>query len=69
LVPGFIDTHIHAPQFAFTGTGYDLELLDWLEKYTFPTESKFSDAAIAEDVYSKVVTQYSNLVSKHSIEL
>lgn len=27
IIPGFIDTHIHAPQYVFTGTGYDLTLL------------------------------------------
>lgn len=35
ILPGFIDTHAHAPQFAFTGTGHELPLLKWLEKYTF----------------------------------
>jgi guanine deaminase len=39
--PGFIDTHIHAPQYPnlglFAGT-----LLDWLQKYTFPMESSLS---------------------------
>jgi guanine deaminase len=32
LMPGMVDTHIHAPQYAFTGTGYELPLLDWLNK-------------------------------------
>ena len=31
LCPGFVDTHTHAPQFAFAGLGYDLQLLEWLE--------------------------------------
>ena len=39
---GFIDT-IFMPQYSFTGTGISLPLLEWLNKYTFPMESKFSD--------------------------
>jgi guanine deaminase len=46
LMPGFIDTHVHAPQLdvlASHGTG----LLDWLNTYTFPAEKRFADAAVA----------------------
>ena len=43
LIPGFVDAHCHAPQYVFSGTGMDLPLLQWLEKYTFPCESKFQD--------------------------
>ena len=50
LIPGMIDTHVHAPQFAFTGTGYDLPLLEWLNKYTFPCESRFKDLDFARKV-------------------
>ncbi|KAF7714902.1 Guanine deaminase [Penicillium ucsense] len=39
--PGFIDTHIHAPQFPNVGLFGSSTLLDWLETYTFPVESKF----------------------------
>ncbi|KXS10431.1 guanine deaminase [Gonapodya prolifera JEL478] len=55
LIPGFVDTHTHAPQYVFTGTGMDLTLLDWLQTYTFPFEAKFSDQDFARDVYEKVV--------------
>ena len=54
-MPGFVDTHIHAPQYVFTGTGYDLPLLDWLEKYTFPSESRFRNVEFAQVAYRKVV--------------
>ena len=54
-MPGFVDTHIHAPQYVFTGTGYDLPLLDWLEKYTFPSESRFRNVEFARVAYRKVV--------------
>ena len=52
VVPGLVDLHVHAPQFAFRGTNMDLELMDWLNTYTFPEESKFSDTSYADRVYS-----------------
>ncbi|KAJ3380349.1 hypothetical protein HDU92_006047 [Lobulomyces angularis] len=55
ILPGFVDTHIHAPQYVFTGTGYDVGLLEWLEKYTFPKESEFKDSSHAHGSYQKVV--------------
>ena len=54
-MPGLVDTHIHAPQYVFTGTGYDQQLLEWLKKYTFPTEAKFKDVEMAKLVYPLVV--------------
>ncbi|XP_019622969.1 PREDICTED: guanine deaminase-like [Branchiostoma belcheri] len=55
IIPGFIDTHIHAPQYPNTGTKVDLPLLEWLHAYTFPLETKYSDLDFARDVYKKVV--------------
>eukprot|EP01135_Chromosphaera_perkinsii_P005220 Nk52_evm3s326 gene=Nk52_evmTU3s326 len=55
LIPGFIDTHCHAPQFPNLGIGLDLPLLEWLQQYTFPTEAKIKDLKYAQDVYNKVV--------------
>lgn len=55
LMPGFIDTHIHAPQFAQNGLGLDMELLDWLNNYTFRLESKFADKDFAAKIYRNVV--------------
>ena len=43
IIPGFVDTHAHAPQYCNRGLGMDKELLPWLETYTFPEEAKFSD--------------------------
>lgn len=40
IVPGFIDTHIHYPQTEMIGA-YGDQLLDWLNHYTFPTESRY----------------------------
>jgi guanine deaminase len=51
IMPGFIDAHIHYPQVEIIGS-YGTQLLEWLNKYTFPTEAKFHDeqhaATIAE---------------------
>ena len=55
LIPGFVDTHTHAPQYHFGGTGMDLPLLQWLEKYTFPCESKMSDSEHARTIYRKAL--------------
>lgn len=55
LLPGLVDTHIHAPQYVNSGVGYDRQLLDWLDTYTFPTEASFSDVQVAKDIYPKVV--------------
>lgn len=60
IIPGFIDLHLHAPQYRFRASGMDLELLDWLEKYTFPEESKFNDIAYAKKVYSSFVKELKN---------
>lgn len=57
IVPGLIDLHIHAPQFAFRGLGMDLELLDWLNAHTFPEESKYTDIDYAEKAYSIFVSE------------
>ena len=54
-MPGFVDTHLHAPQYVNVGKGLDLSLLDWLNKYTFPTEARFSDLDYAEQIYDKAV--------------
>ena len=53
IIPGLTDLHVHAPQFAFRGLGMDMELLDWLNTYTFPEESKYADLAYAERAYGQ----------------
>uniref|UniRef100_A0A383W514 Amidohydrolase-related domain-containing protein n=1 Tax=Tetradesmus obliquus TaxID=3088 RepID=A0A383W514_TETOB len=58
LLPGFIDTHAHAPQYQYCGVGTDLPLIGdagWLSTYAFPTEASFADEAHARRVYSKCV--------------
>ena len=49
MMPGFIDTHVHYPQYKVIAS-YGTSLLDWLNKYTFIEEQKFSDEAYAEKV-------------------
>jgi guanine deaminase len=49
ISPGFIDTHLHAPQLEMIGS-YGGDLLEWLNRYTFPTEAQFADVKHAEKV-------------------
>ncbi|GAA0136948.1 guanine deaminase [Paenibacillus sp. YSY-4.3] len=56
FLPGFIDLHVHAPQWAQSGTALDIPLYDWLNTYTFPLESKFSDLDFAKKIYDDVVS-------------
>ena len=51
IFPGMVDLHVHAPQYAFRGMCMDLELMDWLNQYTFPEEEKYEDLAYAEKAY------------------
>ena len=52
IIPGLTDLHLHAPQYTYRGTGMDLELLEWLNTYTFPEESKYRDLTYAQPAYS-----------------
>ena len=58
IMPGFIDAHCHAPQYVFSGTGMDLPLLAWLEKYTFPCEARFADENFARVAYEKSIRRH-----------
>ena len=49
LLPGLIDCHVHFPQMQVIAS-YGAELLDWLNKYTFPEEKKFADAQHARRI-------------------
>lgn len=49
VLPGLIDTHIHYPQTQVIGS-YGAQLLEWLQKYTFVEEQRFSDPAHAAAV-------------------
>ena len=47
ILPGFIDTHVHMPQLEVIAS-YGTELLDWLNTYTFPAETRFADPAYSQ---------------------
>ena len=49
ILPGFVDTHVHLPQFAIMGAGQG-ELLTWLNTYTYPEEARFGDPEYAEKI-------------------
>lgn len=51
VIPGLIDLHVHAPQYAFRGLGMDLELIDWLNTHTFAEEAKYSNMEYADKAY------------------
>lgn len=55
--PGFIDTHIHAPQLPNVGLFGNTTLLSWLTKYTFPLEAAFANINKAIEVYDDVVSE------------
>ena len=55
LLPGFIDLHIHAPQWPQAGLALDDELSHWLNSFTFPLESKYKDINYAREVYTNLV--------------
>ena len=52
IIPGLIDLHLHAPQYSFRGMGMDLELLDWLNNYTYNEESKYKNLEYADRAYT-----------------
>ena len=53
LIPAMNDMHVHAPQVHNQGVAMDLELLPWLQNYTFPEESKYADVDYAERMYRR----------------
>lgn len=57
IIPGLIDTHMHAPQNAFCGTGMDAELIDWLNGVAFPEEKRYADLSYADAAYDIFVDE------------
>lgn len=57
VLPGFIDLHIHAPQWPNAGLALDRPLNEWLNIYTFPLEAKYQDADFAKTVYNGLVQE------------
>ena len=55
LIPDMNDMHVHAPQYRNQGIAMDMELLPWLQNYTFPEEMKYLNPAYAERMYRRFV--------------
>lgn len=49
IVPGFVDCHVHYPQVDIIAS-FGEQLMDWLNKYAYPVEKRFSDTAHAREV-------------------
>ena len=57
ITPSFSDLHLHAPQYPMLGLGMDLQLLDWLDNYAFPTEARFEEDEFARKTYKKLASE------------
>lgn len=53
VMPGFIDAHVHLPQFDSIGV-QGLELLEWLSRVIFPAEARWADVEFAERMSRRV---------------
>lgn len=53
IMPGFVDAHLHLPQFDSIGVA-GLELLDWLEQVIFPAEAKWEAPEYARAMARRV---------------
>lgn len=56
ISPGFIDAHLHLPQFDMIGA-HGLPLLQWLSEYTFPAEKRWEDVDFARSMCRRVFQQ------------
>lgn len=55
LLPGFVDLHVHAPQYPQLGSALDVPLEVWLQKHTFPLEARYEDLSFARQSYDLLV--------------
>ena len=56
ILPGLIDTHVHYAQTRVIGS-YGAQLLDWLNRYTFPAERRFADPAYGAETAAFFVSE------------
>ena len=49
IVPGFVDAHVHYPQFDRIAS-HGAQLLEWLDRHIYPAEKAFADRAHADAV-------------------
>ena len=59
IVPGFVDCHVHFPQLDIIAS-YGEQLLDWLQRYAYPVEARFSDPNYAREVATVFVDELLN---------
>ena len=52
ITAGFVDAHAHYPQTGIIAS-WGKRLIDWLNTYTFPEETRFGDADYAKDVAAR----------------
>ncbi|MCD7801991.1 MAG: amidohydrolase family protein [Clostridiales bacterium] len=57
ILQSFADMHLHGPQYPLLGTCMDVPLLEWLDRYAFPTESRFADPDYAREVYAMLAAE------------
>lgn len=57
ICPGFIDLHCHAPQYRQVGSATEIQLLEWLRRFTFPNEARCADLSYARELYTKLVSR------------
>ena len=55
LLPGFIDAHLHLPQWDRRGID-GLPLFEWLDRVIYPAEARFTDEKLAERLAEDFVT-------------
>lgn len=49
VLPGFVNAHTHSPMTLFRGLADDLPLMEWLNNYIWPAESKWLNAEFIKD--------------------
>ena len=54
ITAGFVDAHMHYPQTGIIAS-WGKQLIDWLNTYTFPEESRFGDKAYADEVADRAL--------------
>ena len=54
ITAGFVDAHMHYPQTGIIAS-WGKQLIDWLNTYTFPEESRFGDKTYADDVADRAL--------------
>mgnify|MGYP000934546274 CR=1 FL=1 len=67
IIPGFVDLHLHAPQYPNRGLGLDKELIPWLETYTFPEEEKYDDLEYSRKVFTRLINELWSLGTTRSV--